>query len=104
MSEKKRKFETGLLVEGYIECFVETEEELKDARHALDEAHRILYETERRYKNALRAMIDVRGGLADARAKAGHAEIAAKEFEAMQAWVEEGKTDHAPGSIGSLLN
>ena len=72
MSEKKRKFETGLLGEGYIECFVETEQELEDARHALDEAHRILYETERRYKNALRAMIDVRGGLADARAKAGH--------------------------------
>jgi hypothetical protein len=53
MSEKKRKFEAGLLVEGYIECFVETEQELKDARHALDEAHRILYETERRYKNAM---------------------------------------------------
>jgi len=72
MSEKKMKFEASLLVEGYIECFVDKEEELKDARHALDEAHRILYETERRYKNALRAMIDVRGGLADARSKAGH--------------------------------
>jgi hypothetical protein len=74
MSEKKRKFEASLLVNGYIECFVETEEDLKDARHALDEAHRILYETERRYKNALRAMIDVRGGLADAENKAKNTE------------------------------
>ena len=49
-------------------------------------------------------MIDVRGGLADARAKADRTEIDAKELKAMQAWVEEGKTDHAPGSIGSLLN
>jgi hypothetical protein len=74
MSEKKRKFEASLLVSGYIECFVETEEDLKDARHALDEAHRILYETERRYKNAVRAMIDVRGGLADAENKAKNTE------------------------------
>jgi hypothetical protein len=64
----------------------------------------ILYETERRYKNAVRDMIDVRGGLADARAKAGHAEIDATELKAMQAWVLEGKTDHAPGSIASVLN
>ena len=72
MSEKKRKFEANLLVEGYIECLDEKEEELRDARHALDDAHRILYETERRYKNALRALIDVRGGLADARDKASN--------------------------------
>jgi hypothetical protein len=51
---------------------MEAEEELKDARHALDDAHRILYETERRYKNVLRALIDVRGGLADARDKASN--------------------------------
>jgi hypothetical protein len=70
MSEKKRKFEANLLVEGYEECFVEAEEELKDVRQALEHAHHILYETERRYKNALRALIDVRGGLADARDKA----------------------------------
>ena len=70
MSEKKRKFEANLLVEGYVECLEETKEELRDARQALEHAHRILYETERRYKNALRALIDVRGGLADARDKA----------------------------------
>ena len=56
-------------MEGYEECLEETKEELRDARKALDDAHRILYETERRYKNALRALIDVRGGLADARDK-----------------------------------
>lgn len=72
MSEKKRKFEANLLVEGYEECLEETKEELRDARKALDDAHRILYETERRYKNALRALIDVRGGLADARDKASN--------------------------------
>ena len=72
MSEKKRKFEANLLVEDYEECFVEVEEELKDARQALEHAYRILYETERRYKNALRALIDVRGGLADARDKASN--------------------------------
>ena len=71
---------------GIIEKIVE------DAERALQLAQFDLFDKQRRLADAHRAMYEKRQ------------EIAATEDKAMQAWLLEGKTDHAPGSIGSLLN
>jgi hypothetical protein len=68
------------------------ENAVKDAERALQHAQFDLYDAHRRLADAHRVVYEKRQ------------EIAATELKAMQAWVEEGKTDHAPGSIPSLLN
>ena len=68
------------------------EEKVKDAECALQLAQFNLYDAQRRLADAHRRVYGIRE------------EIAATELKAMHAWVEEGKTDHAPGSIASLLN
>ena len=68
------------------------ENAVKDAERALELAQFKLYDAQRRLADAHRMVYEKRQ------------EIAATECKAMQAWVEEGKTDHAPGSIASLLN
>ena len=69
-----------------------TEEIVEDAERALRLAQFDLFDKQRRLADAHRALYEKRQ------------EIAATEWKAMQAWVEEGKTEHAPGSIASLLN
>ena len=68
------------------------EDAVKDAERLLQNAQFDLYDAQRRLADAHRMVYEKRQ------------EIAATELKAMQAWVEEGKTDHAPGSIASLLN
>jgi hypothetical protein len=63
-----------------------------DAERALELAQFALYKAQSRLEAAHRMVYEKRQ------------EIAATEFKAMQAWLLEGKTDHAPGSIESLLN
>jgi len=63
-----------------------------DAERLLQNAQFDLYDAQRRLADAHRMVYEKRQ------------EIAATELKAMQAWVEEGKTDHVPGSIASLLN
>ena len=68
------------------------ENAVKDAERALELAQFALYKSQSRLADAHRRVYDIRE------------EIAATELKAMQAWVEEGKTEHKPGSISSLLN
>jgi hypothetical protein len=68
------------------------ENAVRDAERALEITQFGLYKAQRRLTDAHRMVYKTRQ------------EIAATEFKAMQSWVEEGKTDHVPGSIGSLLN
>ena len=68
------------------------EEKVKDAERALQLVQFNLYDAQRRLADAHRRVYEIRE------------EIAATELKAMQAWVEEGKTEHPPGSIASLLN
>ncbi len=65
---------------------------VEDAERALQIAQFDLFDKQRRLADAHRAVYEKRQ------------EIATMENKAMQAWVEDGKTDHAPGSIASLLN
>ena len=68
------------------------ENAVKDAERVLQNAQFDLYDAQRRLADAHRRVYEIRE------------EIAVTELKAMQAWVEEGKTDHAPVSIASLLN
>ena len=68
------------------------EEIVEDAERALRLAQFDLFDKQRRLADAHRMVYEKRQ------------EIAVMENRAMQAWVEEGKTEHAPGSIASLLN
>jgi hypothetical protein len=68
------------------------ENAVRDAERALELDQFALYKAQRRLTDAHHMVYEKRQ------------EIAATEFKAMQSWVEEGKTDHAPGSIASLLN
>jgi hypothetical protein len=68
------------------------ENAVRDAERAMELAQFALYRAQHRLADAHRMVYETRR------------EIAATEFKAMQAWVEEGKTEHAPGSIDSLLN
>ena len=94
MSEKKRKLEdtySNVLATlgGNLGL---AENAVCDADRALELAQFALYKAQRSLADAHRKVYDTRQ------------EIAATEFQAMQAWLEEGKTDHAPGTIASLLN
>ena len=68
------------------------ENAVKDAERALEMAQFAVYKSQSRLADAHRMVYEKRQ------------EIAATEFKAMQTWLLEGKTDHAPGSIASLLN
>jgi hypothetical protein len=68
------------------------ENAVKDAERALELAQFALYKSQRSLADAHRTVYEKRQ------------EINVTKFQAMQAWLEEGKTEHAPGSIASLLN
>ena len=94
MSDKKRKLEdayTNVLATLGGDLGT-AENAVKDAECTLELAQFALYKSQSRLADAHRMVYEKRQ------------EIAATEYKAMQAWVLEGKTDHAPGSIASLLN
>ncbi len=61
------------------------ENAVRDAERALELAQFGLYKVQRRLADAQRMVYEKRR------------EIAVTEFKTMQAWLEEGKTEHAPG-------